>query len=573
MSLFDDASLVLTPNGYKASKLYSIKPTSGLGDMTVVRATSATRVNSAGLIEIARTNLALRSEQFDNAAWTTLAFNATVTANTTISPDGTQNADTVVFGASGYLYQSFAIVGLASATFSIYAKTATQRIIFGGGTAVGTDVYTTVNVGNGWFRQILTRTFTGGGTGNLQTLPFGNNVTAFLWGAQLEIGSVATEYIPTVASIRTKFAGITQDGSSASNIPRLDYTGGGCPRILVEPLRTNLLIYSEQFDNAGWNKTNTTVTANTTTSPDGTLTADKIIPNTTNGTHNVNRSITVSTSTAYTASLYAKKGEYSGLRINFISSANTFISVNLNTGVIQSFGGSIYLSSSIESVGNDWYRVTMTFLPPVATSSLNFIVENPVGTVTFAGDNTSGIYLWGAQLEVASNATSYIPTVAATVTRNADVISQTGISSLIGQTEGTFFCEMSALKNTQTAAVYMSVFASGTNFTSLGFVTGTNKIVFEGIYGGVSIFYIYNAPFNININSKIAVAYQLNKITGYVNGIKVFENTTAQSFSQTLTEFKSDYRGLGNFLEANVKSIQLYKTRLTDTELAQLTTL
>jgi len=226
MALFDDASLVVTPNGYKAGTLYSIKPTSGAGDMTVVRATTATRVNSAGLIESVannvprldysngtcpsilvepqRTNIVLYSEQFNNAAWTASASNATVTANTTISPDGTQNADTVVFGASGYLYQQFAITGLASATFSIYAKTTTQIPLFGGATPAGTDVYTIVNVGNGWYRQILTRTFTGGGTGNLQTLPFGNNITAFLWGCQVEEGSYPTSYIPTTSAAVTR---------------------------------------------------------------------------------------------------------------------------------------------------------------------------------------------------------------------------------------------------------------------------------------------------------------------------------------------------------------------------------
>ena len=228
MALFDDASLVVTPNGYKAGTLYSIKPTSGAGDMTVVRATTATRVNSAGLIESVannvprldylnascpslllepqRTNLALYSEQFTNAVWTASAFNVSIISNTTISPDGTQNADTVVFGASGYLYQQFAITGLASVTFSIYSKTATQVIIFGGGTPVGTDVYTTVNVGNGWFRQILVRTFTSGGTGTLQILPFGNNITAFLWGCQLEVGNYPTSYIPTTSAVVTRNA-------------------------------------------------------------------------------------------------------------------------------------------------------------------------------------------------------------------------------------------------------------------------------------------------------------------------------------------------------------------------------
>jgi hypothetical protein len=238
MDLLNSASLVVTPNGYKAGTLYSVIPNTTLGDMTVVRATTATRVNSAGLIELVanniprldysngscpsllvesqRTNLALYSEQFTNAVWTASAFNVSIISNTTISPDGTQNADTVVFGASGYLYQQFAITGLASVTFSIYSKTATQVIIFGGGTPVGTDVYTTVNVGNGWFRQILVRTFTSGGTGTLQILPFGNNITTFLWGCQLEVGNYPTSYIPTTSAAVTRNAdAISKTGISS----------------------------------------------------------------------------------------------------------------------------------------------------------------------------------------------------------------------------------------------------------------------------------------------------------------------------------------------------------------------
>ena len=125
MALFDDASLVTTPNGYKAGTLYSIKPTSGAGDMTVVRATTATRVNSAGLIESVannvprldysngtcpcllvepqRTNLLTYSEQFNNGVWGLFSsgtgVNPIITANTTTAPNGTLTADTIVFNS------------------------------------------------------------------------------------------------------------------------------------------------------------------------------------------------------------------------------------------------------------------------------------------------------------------------------------------------------------------------------------------------------------------------------------------------------------------------------------------
>ena len=94
MSLLTEASLIVTPNSYKAGTLYSVIPNTTLGDMTVVRATSATRVNSAGLIEIARTNLATYSEDFSNIIWSKVA--TTITTDSVNAPDGTLTADTFI---------------------------------------------------------------------------------------------------------------------------------------------------------------------------------------------------------------------------------------------------------------------------------------------------------------------------------------------------------------------------------------------------------------------------------------------------------------------------------------------
>jgi hypothetical protein len=246
MSLLDTASLVVTPNGTKASKLYSVVPSDGAGDLDVTRATTATRVNLSGLIESVasnvprldysngecpsilvepqRTNLSRYSEEFNNVAWTGISFNATVTANDTISPDGTMTADKVVFGTSGYLYQEYIVAGLSSATCSIYSKTSTQKIVFGGATPAGTDVYSFVDAGNGWYRQILTRTFTSGGTGVVQFLPIGTNETLYFWGAQLEEGSYATSYIPTTSASVTRNADVISKTGISSLIGQTEGT-------------------------------------------------------------------------------------------------------------------------------------------------------------------------------------------------------------------------------------------------------------------------------------------------------------------------------------------------------------
>mgnify|MGYP000875625852 CR=1 FL=1 len=105
MSLLDTASLIVTPNGYKEGTLYSVIPSDGSGDMSVVRATTATRVNSAGLVELVPYNLFEYSEQFNNAAWNNTS-GVTITANSAIAPNGTMTADRLVgTGGSWYFAQ------------------------------------------------------------------------------------------------------------------------------------------------------------------------------------------------------------------------------------------------------------------------------------------------------------------------------------------------------------------------------------------------------------------------------------------------------------------------------------
>jgi len=141
----------------------------------------------------ARYNLLTFSEQFDNAAWTAgKTAGTTVTPNTDIAPDGTLTADTVAFATNAdYLIQQItgysAVVG-NSVTFSIYAKTQTQIIVFGGASPAGTDVYSVTAAANGFWRQTLRRTFTVTATGTLQMIPSSSIAGAgsyVLWGAQL----------------------------------------------------------------------------------------------------------------------------------------------------------------------------------------------------------------------------------------------------------------------------------------------------------------------------------------------------------------------------------------------------
>ena len=206
---------------------------------------------------------------------------------------------------------------------------------------------------------------------------------------------------PNFNATRVNSSGLIE--SVLQNVPRLDYTSGGCPSILVEPQRTNLALRSEEFDNASfWPLVNSaTISTNTDIAPDGTTTADRLIAGA--NFSQVQGAIVGTAGTAYTGSIYIK-------RINGSGVVNLRVAENADIPI---------------TVTNEWTRVSATVTSTTTTVRLGVKLA------------TSGdvVAIWGAQLEQGSNATSYIPTVASTVTRNADVISKTGITGVTTITE------------------------------------------------------------------------------------------------------------------------------------------
>ena len=573
MSLLNSASLVVTPNAYKEGTLYSVIPNSTLGDMTVVRATTATRVNSAGLIELVPYNLLQYSEQFNNAAWSTQ--DATITANSTTAPNGTLTADTFTRTANtAFLYatNAFSLI-TGSYSISVYAKanatssfrldlgssglsqgvtctfnlstaTAGTPILYG---SASSFVATIENVGNGWYRCSL--------SGNLISanyyaeLAITTTGSIYIWGAQLNDGSLK-DYLRTETRL---------------NIPRLDYSNGTCPSLLVEPQRSNISLYSEQFDNAAWLKYRLDLGTNTQVSPSGVQNADtftssvgqSIVPAI------ASTSITFLGNTNYSLSIFAKVlGNTNTFSLTYVDNVVGYTGgsavYNLATQVVtitQSPNASV--TASMQDYGNGWYRLVLNFLT-IATPTFNYF---QYGITTANTANTFAI--WGAQLEAGSYPTSYIPTTSAAVTRNADVISKTGISSLIGQTEGTVFCEFQTLEN-----LYAYIGVDDT--------TTTNRIIFFGL--GDNKLYaqlrdatgtIFTQGTNV-INGKVKAAISFNSSGSvfYANGVQIHSDLGA-SYS-TLSQFTFNH---ASQIGAVINSAILFPTRLTNAELISLTTL
>jgi len=484
--------------------------------ITFTRTTTATYYDSVTTAK-AEENLLTYSQAFDNEAWSTTA--STVTANSTTAPDGTSTADTLTETATtNYhsIYQINISLAATSYTFSCFAKPngrneitlvmlsgsdtayATYNVSTGSITVAATtsgsfsSASTTITASaNGFYRVTLTATAPSTSTATLAIELYnaartyaGNGTSGvYLWGAQLEQRSSATAYTATTTQAITNYIPVLQTASAGQ--ARFDHnpTTGESLGLLIEEARTNSVTYSSQFSNVAWTKSACSITSTANVAPDGTLTAQQLVEDTTaNGRYIQSNSINVVSGNSYTSTFYVKANGRSIFFIYFNAAAfptNSRIAwfdianqtTQVQTGV----------TASITSVGNGWYRCSCTATANASTTTpcQLSIPSQTLGSLSnYTGNGFSGLFLWGAQLEAGSFATSYIPTVASSVTRNADAASMTGtnFSSWFNNGEGTLYGEMQRAQGA----------ISGTNFhivTVVNSSTGYDnyyKLRFEG---------------------------------------------------------------------------------------------
>lgn len=354
------------------------------------------------LVEEQRTNLVTSSATFQPSS----ASNPASYTVDQVAPDGTTTASRQT-AANPRTFIDYQGIANAQYTFSVYAKAAsgTVTIALHLKNALSDTVITAgsnVTLTTAWQRLTVTGTTNGATTGaRIEAIGpvVGAPAGTVFWGAQLEAGSSPTSYIPTTTATVTRSADVASITGSNFGVSR-----------------TNLLLRSEEFDNASWGtKTDVVVTADTTgtLAPNGTATAEFVVANTTNGQHRIAQTVTTAAQT-YTFSVFVKAAGYSWV-VLYANAGNSGRHFNLQNGTIGQQTGNAN-TAAIQSVGNGWYRCSIVYTAAAASNLLICNIADADGNFSFAGNNTSGIYLWGAQLETGSAATAYIPTTSAAVT-------------------------------------------------------------------------------------------------------------------------------------------------------------
>lgn len=363
--------------------------------------------------------------------------------------------------------------------------------------------------------------------------------------------------------------------SAVINAARFDHdtlTPFACRGLLMEESRTNLLASSQLFDNASyWTVIRSTVTANATTSPDGTTTADKLIADTTAAnTHRVDRaSVTLALNSVYTISVFAKASEYTGLALGVGLSSTEGVRFSLvGSGTATPVAGGN--TGTIQQLGNGWYKCTCTFTSDAATASHRaaiYVGQNGT-TFTYTGNNTSGIFIWGAQLELGSFSTSYIPTTLSALTRSADVCSITSadFTGMYNQDEG------SLLVNAFTSANGNRTIVASDNNTADEMVRLRTEGIdpfFRVTDGGSDLVAIDSGTVIANTAFKLAGAYKVNDFASVINGGTV--GTDVAGTIPTADRMRIGAGQAGNTMCGCISSLRYYKKRLSDAKLQTLT--
>jgi hypothetical protein len=545
------------PSGVNTGKAYGVLPNSSDADFDdFARSSAGSRVDKNGLIN---TGLGLGSEQvvdgdFDNpSSWDTTV--ATISNGRAIFIDGT--------GA----YSRVAQEGVL-----------TQNKKY----EVTIDVV--INSGSGFKIQ--------DGNGNTYKQITESGVYTFRFTSEGLSSSlfIARNLVDVPYDMYVESVSVKEIIDANTDLPRLDYTGGGCPSLLLEPEATNYIQHSENFSQSYWTKSNCVVTSTDNISPEGINNATLITDNNAGGTGAVTLNkynFSLPSAGSYTYSIFVKKGTRKIIRLTvslygFTPSSESGVYFDLDLGEVNSVIGSPLDDYGIEHFGDGWYRLFISFTID-GTDLSGFVrvqmqADNLQNTLNL--DGTNSVYVYGAQVEKLPYATSYIPNygISAGTTRSGDNAGSTGdIANEINEEEGVFFAYMAAHTSEPLDTpqwLTLSEDSLSDSFIALRYSNTGDSIQVRYQANGGSAVQINTTTIDRSNFNKIAFRWKANDFSLWINGNLIETNTTLDIITtNNLNTLKFSNMSGGQRLYAKVKEIRIYDKYESNSVMAELTTL
>ena len=519
----DIPSLFMIPSAVSSGKVHSVFPNSTDADFDFNRDSDATRVNSEGLIErvgyygselITNGNFDTDSNWTKGDGWSI--------SNGKASCNGSQSANSLFFQNIGVLANKTVRFTF---TVSNYSAGQLSTSFFG---ASGT---TTHNVtANGEYSFVI----------DVQS---GHNGNSGFTANSSFIGTVDNVSIKEVLGDRARLNYEIEGGLVNTK-----------PSLLLEPQSTNLITYSEDFSQ--WINQNSIDIANQITSPDGNNKGTKVESTSTSSNY-IYRQITLATSTAYSISVFVKKGTSNIARLDIfdtVGGTEASVRINLDTEATSFING----TASFEKFPNDWYKLKVSFTSSSSLGTSFFRV--------FQESNVSGqyIYVFGAQLEQQSYCTSYIPTNGSTQTRSGETCNGAGTSSIFNDSEGVLYAELNFVNDTTSKLISINDNSASNRILFGNFSDGNFKVFSQS-----SDLIVVSALSGYN---KIAAKYKSGDFSLFVNGTEV-GTSTSTILPTGLSQLSFDNGAGGSVFYGKIRDIRVYNTKeMTDSEVDILLT-
>ena len=408
-----------------------------------------------------------------------------------------------------------------------------------------------------------------------QTYKFGNGTWATKKGSTLAYSDTNNAFKPLPFSFeRNSIATrVNKEGLIevvGNDIPRIDYTDSTEGALLLENSATNFITYSEDFSQGVWNKTNCTIISNNSISPNGTQNADKLVENNiiNSFSNRYSTSVSYTSGAKYTTSIFAKSDGRDLMIRSYNGSSDIDTIFDLSNGIVLLGNG------EIKDYGNGWYRCshTITAQSTINTSfSASFVLVNN-SSISYQGDGTSGVYIWGAMLEQNSVASSYIPTNGSTVQRSAETCNGSGNSEVFNSEQGVLFADIAANANDLTDRLITVSNGTTNNRLIIQYSGVSNEISCNMVSGGSARGKLSQVLTNITSFTKVAVKYSDTNFDLYINGFLTNSSGSGSVMAaNTMNELQlANYNGTLPFY-SKTKEIGYYDSALTDLELETLT--